>query len=290
MSANMLLQRSSAFAGRMAVATRPSPTAAGFAAPARQLHHTVMAAQAAPVHKGHQGESGADITPQNGTTSISLTEGFKPFEEVKPEYAQIEQAQIMESGLENSFAREHYSTAIEKGINEQINTHYNLMYAYSAMASYFARDNVALLGFAKVFRSFANQQYGHALVFHDYQAKRGGHVQLGPINPPQMDYKHKKGDALYSMELTVGFEKLSFRKLRELHAVTDEEDDAQAQDFVETRLTDQVNHVKIVADYVAELRRLGKGHGTWHFDRLLRDGTIDPANAYTTNLAPPSYN
>ena len=37
--------RSSAFAGRMAVATRPSPTAAGFANPARQLHHTVMAAQ-----------------------------------------------------------------------------------------------------------------------------------------------------------------------------------------------------------------------------------------------------
>ncbi len=52
----------------------------------------------------------------------------------------------------------------------------------------------------------------------------------------------------------------------------------------------QVNHVKIVADYVAELRRLGKGHGPWHFDRLLRDGTINPANAYTTNLAPPSYN
>ena len=40
------------------------------------------------------------------------------------------------------------------------------------------------------------------------QAKRGGHVQLGPINPPQMDYKHEKGDALYSMELTVGFEKV----------------------------------------------------------------------------------
>ena len=33
---------------------------------------------------------------------------------------------------------------------------------------------------------------------------------------------------------------LSFRKLRELHAVTDESDDAQAQDFVESRLTDQV--------------------------------------------------
>lgn len=28
--------------------------------------------------------------------------------------------------------------------------HFNLMYAYNAMASYYARDNVALLGFAKV--------------------------------------------------------------------------------------------------------------------------------------------
>ena len=154
------------------------------------------------------------------------------------------------------------------------------------------------------------------------------------INAPNQDFSHEKGDALYTMELTVGFEKvrhsahtsslhtrsppvagnfaggcccahgritgqshgnswpkvsscmhavwlqcfeytpccttlnlsyrfprktqpclilricvpqLSFRKLRELHAVTDEQDDAQAQDFVETRLTDQVNHVKIVS-------------------------------------------
>lgn len=52
----------------------------------------------------------------------------------------------------------------------------------------------------------------------------------------------------------------------------------------------QVQHVKIVADYVAEVRRLGKGHGTWHFDRMLRDGSIDPANQYTTNIAALQYN
>ena len=33
------------------------------------------------------------------------------------------------------------------------------------MASYYARDNVALLGFGKLYRAFANQNYGHALVF-----------------------------------------------------------------------------------------------------------------------------
>ncbi len=31
---------------------------------------------------------------------------------------------------------------------------------------------------------------------------------LGPINPPQPDYGHDKGDALYAVELTLGFEKV----------------------------------------------------------------------------------
>lgn len=281
----MLLHRSAMMmASRMSTAAQAQRACA---VPASRQLRTSVVAQAASVAPG---KSGTDVHTVNGTTSTSLEEGFKPFEEVKREYEHISSAQITESGLENSFAREHYSETIEKGINEQINTHYALFYAYSAMASYMARDNVAMLGFSKLFRQYSNQQYGHALVFQDFQAKRGGRVNLGPINAPQQDFSHDKGDVLYTLELTLGFEKLSFRKLRELHAVTDEEDDAQAQDFVESRLTDQVNHVKIVADQVAELRRLGKGHGTWHYDRLLRDDTINPANAYTTNLAPPSYN
>lgn len=42
--------------------------------------------------------------------------------QVKPEYAAIESAEIMEPGADNSFAREHYAEDIEKGVNEQINT------------------------------------------------------------------------------------------------------------------------------------------------------------------------
>mmetsp|Transcript_7768 Transcript_7768/g.22978 ORF Transcript_7768/g.22978 Transcript_7768/m.22978 type:complete len:285 (-) Transcript_7768:420-1274(-) len=257
-----------------------------FLAPDSRNMHTTVSAQAVESRT----RDGEELTSHEGTTSVSLSEGFKPFEEVKPEFAAIERAAISEPGVENSLAREHYTEDTEKAINEQINTHFNLFYAYNAMSSYFARDNVALLGFGKMFRRFADQNYGHALVFQDFQAKRGGRTTLGPINAPQCDYGHDKGDALYALELTLGFEKLSFRKLRELHAVTDEADDAQAQDFVETRLTDQVQHVKIVADYVAEVRRLGKGHGTWHFDRMLRDGSIDPANQYTTNIAALQYN
>lgn len=257
-------------------------------AAAVQLHRSV-ATQVSATGLEAMTSSGEDLTTHGGTSSVSLSEGFKPFEEVKAEFAAIERAAISEPGIENSLAREHYTEDTEKAINEQINTHFNLFYAYNAMSSYFGRDNVAMLGFGKMFRRFADQNYGHALVFQDFQAKRGGRTVLGPINAPNCDYGHAKGDGLYALELTLGFEKLSFRKLREVHAVTENADDAQAQDFIEGRLTDQVQHVKVVADYVAEVRRLGKGHGTWHFDRMLRDGSIDPANAYTTNIAPLSY-
>lgn len=32
----------------------------------------------------------------------------------------------------------------------------------------------------------------------------------------------------------------------------------------------QAADVKVVADYVAQLRRVSDGHGVWHFDQLLQ--------------------
>lgn len=42
----------------------------------------------------------------------------------------------------------------------------------------------------------------------DFQAKRGGRTVLGPINAPSGEYNHDKGDGLYALELTLGFEKV----------------------------------------------------------------------------------
>jgi len=42
----------------------------------------------------------------------------------------------------------------------------------------------------------------------------------------------------------------------------------------------QAKGVKIVADYVAQLRRIGKGHGVFHFDQLIAEDA--------TKLATPS--
>lgn len=49
-----------------------------------------------------------------------------------------------------------------------------------------------------------------------------------------------------------------------------ENDDPHLVDFIESEfLTEQVESIKKVAEYVAQLRRLGKGYGVWHFDQML---------------------
>jgi ferritin heavy chain len=74
------------------------------------------------------------------------------------------------------------------------------------------------------------------------------------------------------MELALSLEKLNFQKLRELHDVAAEANDAQMCDFIEgTLLAPQVQSVKEVAEYVSQLRRVGKGLGVFEFDRYLAD-------------------
>jgi len=76
---------------------------------------------------------------------------------------------------------------------------------------------------------------------HILQAVRGGRTKLAHLTAPQADYQHEeKGDALHAMELALSLEKLNFHKLRELHDVADESNDAQMADFVEDMLAEQV--------------------------------------------------
>lgn len=69
------------------------------------------------------------------------------------------------------------------------------------------------------------------------QNRRGGRVKLHSILLPETEFNHKdKGDALYAMELALSLEKLNFTKLRELHRVACNAEDAQLADFIGARL------------------------------------------------------
>ncbi|CAL5363919.1 unnamed protein product [Camellia sinensis] len=121
------------------------------------------------------------------------------------------------------------------------------------------------------FEESSEEERDHAEKFMKYQNKRGGKVKLQSILMPLSEFDHdEKGDALYAMELALSLEKLTNEKLLNLHAVASQNNDAQLTDFVESEfLTEQVEAIKKMSEYVAQLRRVGKGHGVWHFDQML---------------------
>jgi ferritin heavy chain len=137
-------------------------------------------------------------------------------------------------------------------------------------------DDVALKGFSAYFAHESLEERAHAQKLMDFQTRRGGRVKLQSILAPEMEFggpvAGDKGDALYAMELALSLEKLNFHKLRALHAVADGAGDANMADFIEGELlADQAESVQAVAEYVAQLRRVGKGLGVFEFDRKLGD-------------------
>ncbi|KAI3893583.1 hypothetical protein MKW92_052253 [Papaver armeniacum] len=162
---------------------------------------------------------------------------FEPFEEVKKEL------QLVPDLPQQSIARHKFTDDCEAAINEQI----------------------------KFFKEASVEEREHAELLMEYQNRRGGKVKLQSILMPLSEFDHpEKGDALYAMELALSLEKLTNEKLLQLHSVADANSDVQLADFVEsTFLTEQVEAIKKISEFVAQLRRIGKGHGVWHFDQML---------------------
>ncbi|KFM27389.1 Ferritin-2, chloroplastic [Auxenochlorella protothecoides] len=203
---------------------------------------------------------------------------FQPFEEVAPVLKDTSKSGALNDPRpEHSFAR--YSTwteTVEAAVNEQINVEYNISYVYHAISTYFDRDNVSLHGIAEYFRNESEEEKSHAQYLIDLQNTRGGRVKFNALVPPEANYDHpEKGDALYAFELALALEKLNYSKLLGLWEVADKNSDAQTTQFIEDMLHEQVKDIKQVSDYVAQLRRIGKGHAVWHWDRALAEGKVD---------------
>ncbi|KAJ7552296.1 hypothetical protein O6H91_06G049200 [Diphasiastrum complanatum] len=208
----------------------------------------------------------AESSELEGTSLTGVL--FQPFQELQKEpLVQIP------SNSSQSFARQRYADACEAAVNEQINVEYNVSYIYHTLFAYFDRDNVGLPGFAEFFRESSKEEREHAENLMKYQNIRGGRVKLHPILQPAIfEFHHEeKGDALYAMELALSLEKLTNEKLLALQKVAEENKDPQLQDFIESNyLSEQVAAIKKISEYVSQLRRVGKGHGVYHFDLMLQ--------------------
>eukprot|EP00286_Rhodomonas_abbreviata_P017901 CAMPEP_0181324992 /NCGR_PEP_ID=MMETSP1101-20121128/20671_1 /TAXON_ID=46948 /ORGANISM="Rhodomonas abbreviata, Strain Caron Lab Isolate" /LENGTH=265 /DNA_ID=CAMNT_0023433237 /DNA_START=21 /DNA_END=818 /DNA_ORIENTATION=- len=172
-----------------------------------------------------------------------------------------------------SRCRVDWDIACEEALNDHINVEYTASYAYHALFSYFDRDTVGLDGFAQFFADQSVEERTHAEEFMKYQNTRGGKVSLKPIAVPEMQFSRVDGtsDALYAFELALQLEKFVYRKLKKMHDLATQSDDPQFCDEIEKYLGEQVKAIKDMAGYVAQIRRVGTGHGVWNLNQQFAD-------------------
>ncbi|XP_054158053.1 soma ferritin-like [Oppia nitens] len=164
-----------------------------------------------------------------------------------------------------SQVRQNYDQESEAAVNKQINLELYASYVYQQMAYHFNRDDVALQGFQNFFQKSSDDERQHAQRLMDFQNKRGGRIVLQDISKPA---KQDWASGLEAMEASLELEKTVNQALLDLHQIAQKHNDPQFQDFLETHyLTEQVDSIKLIADYITNLKRVGTGLGEYMFDK-----------------------
>jgi len=200
-----------------------------------------------------------------------------------------------------SQCRQNYHSDCEAGVNKQINLELYASYVYQSMYFHFDRDDVALPGFAKFFNDSSKEEREHAELLMKFQNQRGGRIVLQDIKtwpgidltsgePPDKKPRMEQGFAsdpratgslavqkpeqdtwgtgLEAMQAALTLEKNVNQSLLDLHSVADSHGDKQMADFIENHyLTEQVEAIKQLGDYVTNLKRVGPGLGEFLFDK-----------------------
>jgi len=161
--------------------------------------------------------------------------------------------------------RQNYHQESEAGVNKQINLELYASYVYHSMSYYFDRDDIALPGFSKFFKKASDEEREHAEKLMKFQNQRGGRIVLQNIQKPERD---EWGSGLEAMQAALALEKNVNQALLDLHKVAETHGDAQMMDFIEGNyLTEQVEAIKELSDYITNLKRVGPGLGEYMFDK-----------------------
>jgi len=174
-----------------------------------------------------------------------------------------------------SLSRQNFDPKSEEALCSQVSVEFTNSYFYTALAAYFARDSVGLMGFAKKYRAESEEERKHALEVLDYVNMRGGTVQLSALMAPPSDLAENDqlGDALAGAEFALALERLTNEKLLALHKVAEECGDPNLTDFVEGMLEEQAEALYEAGTFVTRVRRAGLGLGVTAIDQeLLNEG------------------
>jgi len=164
-----------------------------------------------------------------------------------------------------SRARQNFSSASEAALNDQIMMELGAYYKYQSIASWLARDDIALPGLASYYYATAVGEQGHAKKLIDYMAIRGGKVTYHEIGAVPTEWESARKVLATSLQI----EQDVNASLLRVHEVATQENDPAFADFIEGEfLRSQNEQIKRAADLLTQLERCGnEGLGLYLFDK-----------------------
>ncbi|QQP53185.1 Ferritin, partial [Caligus rogercresseyi] len=155
--------------------------------------------------------------------------------------------------------RQNYDSECEALINKQINMEFFASYTYLSMGAYFARDDVALEGFAKFFYDSSAEENTHARKLIDYQNLRGGRVVFQDISRPSVD---SWDSAVEAMKAALQLEKDVNESLLGIHALP-------PRRTIHSYATSWMDGIKKIGTLLTRMKSVGPGVGMHLLDQEL---------------------
>jgi ferritin len=136
---------------------------------------------------------------------------------------------------------------MQNAINEQIKAEFYSAYMYLSMSSYFESRN--LHGFAKWLRVQFQEEQVHALKFYDYMIERGGHVHLGALTQPPVEWEGN----LEAFQAVLEHEQKVTGMINKLYEVALKQKDYASQVMLQWFISEQVEEEKNASDIIEQL-------------------------------------
>ncbi|MCG8467177.1 MAG: ferritin [Gemmatimonadetes bacterium] len=143
------------------------------------------------------------------------------------------------------------SPEVRDAINQQIKHEFYAAYLYLGMMTYF--ESKSLSGFGHWMRLQAQEEVAHAMRLVDFLIDRGGDVELGPIDAPQLDFE----TPLEVMKAALGHEQKVTASINDLYALAVEQNDYPAQVLMQWFVSEQVEEEKNAGEIVDQLELAG---------------------------------
>ena len=143
------------------------------------------------------------------------------------------------------------SKTMQKAFNEQINAELYSEYLYLAMSSYC--DTIDLPGFANWMLQQSTEERIHAMRFYNFVHDRDGEVELLAIDKPPVKYKN----VLDMFENVLKHEQLVTKRIHDLYALAQKENDYAAQVELQWFISEQVEEEKTAKDIIQQLKWVG---------------------------------